>query len=43
MAPEPLIDTLTGMEKVISKKVLAGPVAKKLYRLYEYKSVSIRA
>ena len=36
MTPDALIDTLTGMEKTIFKKVFAGRTAKKIYRLYEY-------
>ena len=36
MTPGTLIDTLTGMEKTIFKKVFAGRMAKKIYRMYEY-------
>ena len=36
--PDYLIDELKGMEKLIYKKVFAGSFAKKIYRLYEYKS-----
>ena len=36
MTPDALIDTLTGMEKTIFKKVFAGRTAKKIYRMYEY-------
>ena len=39
MTPSALIDTLTGMEKTIFKKVFAGRMAKKIYRLYEYGKV----
>ena len=38
MTPDYLIDELKGIEKVIFKKVFAGDFAKKIYRLYEYKS-----
>ena len=36
MTPEALIDELCGMEKRIFKKLYAGKIAKKMYRLYEY-------
>ena len=36
MTPVSLIDELKGMEKSIFKKVFAGGVSKKMYRLYEY-------
>ena len=36
MTPASLIDELKGMEKNIFKKVFAGGVSKKMYRLYEY-------
>lgn len=39
MTPSALINTLTGMEKIIFKKVFAGRMAKKIYRLYEYGKV----
>ena len=32
------IDELSGMERVIFKKLFAGRLAKKIYRLYEYGS-----
>lgn len=37
MTPENMISELTGMEKAIFKKVYGGKVARKLYRLYEYR------
>lgn len=39
MTPEDLIDQLHGMEKKIFKKLYAGKMASKLYKLYEYKKV----
>lgn len=36
MTPLDLIDELQGMEKTVFKKLYAGSMAKKLYRLYEY-------
>ena len=36
LTPEYLVDELSGMEKVIFKKVFAGSFAKKVYRLFEY-------
>ena len=36
--PDKFIDELSGMERVIFKKLFAGRLAKKIYRLYEYKS-----
>jgi hypothetical protein len=38
MTPEEMIDELKGMEKVIFKKVYAGKISKKMYRLYEFTS-----
>lgn len=38
MTPDTLIDELKGMEKFIFKKVFAGKISKKMYRLYEYRS-----
>ena len=38
LTPDVLINELSGMEKVIFKKLFAGKFAKKIYRLYEYKS-----
>lgn len=38
MTPDELINELTGFEKVIYKKVFAGSFAKKMYRMYEFKS-----
>ena len=37
MTPPDLIDQLQGMEKVIFKKLYAGKIARKMYRLYEYR------
>ena len=37
MTPQDLIDQLKGMEKRIFASVYAGGVAKKMYRLYEYR------
>ena len=37
MTPAALIDELTGMEKSIFKKIFAGGMSKKMYRLYEFK------
>lgn len=39
MTPEIFIDKLNGTEKVIFKKLYAGKMSKKLYRLFEYKKV----
>jgi len=39
MTPRSLIDELQGTEKRIFRKVFAGSFSKKLYRLYEYRSV----
>lgn len=36
MTPEYLIEELSGWEKVLFRKLYAGSMAKKLYRLYEY-------
>ena len=36
MTPPELIEQLQGMENVIFKKLYAGSVARKMYRLYEY-------
>ena len=36
MAPADLVDELYGMEKHIFRRVYAGGIAKKLYRLYEF-------
>lgn len=38
MTPQYLIDELHGMEKYIFRKLYAGGVAKKMYRLYEYRT-----
>ena len=37
MTPLDLIDQLQGMEKTIFKKLYAGSVARKMYRMYEYR------
>jgi len=37
LTPAGLIDQLQGMEKHIFKKVFAGSISKKMYRLYEYR------
>jgi uncharacterized membrane protein len=37
MTPEDLIDELCGMENKIFRKLYAGKMASKLYKLYEYK------
>jgi len=37
MTPKDLIDELQGMEKTIFRRIYAGAVAKKMYRLYEFK------
>ena len=39
MTPEDMCEQLEGMEKKIFKKLYAGKMAKKLYKLYEYKKV----
>ena len=38
MTPPKLVDELQGMEKRIFKALYAGSIAKKMYRLYEYRS-----
>lgn len=38
LTPDVMINELRGMEKVVFKKLFAGKLAKKIYRLYEYKS-----
>lgn len=37
MTPEHLIAQLEGMEKIIFRKIFAGNIAKKMYRMYEYR------
>lgn len=37
MTPEDLVDELQGMEKKVFKALYAGGIAKKMYRLYEYR------
>ena len=39
MTPEILVNELEGVERVIFKKIYGGSLARKMYRLYEYKSV----
>ncbi|MBE6968922.1 MAG: class I SAM-dependent methyltransferase [Ruminococcaceae bacterium] len=41
MTPSALIDELQGAEKRIFKKVFAGSFSRKLYRLFEYRSVTL--
>ena len=36
MTPADMIDALQGMEKAVYKRLYAGSIAKKMYRLYEY-------
>ena len=36
MTPSDLIDRLQGMEKTVFRKLYAGGIARKMYRLYEY-------
>lgn len=38
MTPEEMVNELDGLEKVIFKKLYSGGIAKKMYRMYEYKS-----
>lgn len=38
MTPEELVEELQGLEKSIFRKVFAGEIAGKMYRLYEYKN-----
>ena len=38
MTPDALIGQLQGMEKRIFKRMFAGSFAKKMYRLYEYRT-----
>lgn len=39
MTPQNLIDELSGMEKYVFKKLYTGRLSRKMYRLFEYKSV----
>ena len=39
MTPEGYINQLVGMERAIFKKLYAGKMSKKLYKMYEYKKV----
>ena len=39
MTPVYLIDELTGVEKTIFKKLYSGQISKKMYRMYEFRSV----
>ena len=41
ITPQNLIDQLQGMEKTIFRKLYAGKVADKMYRLYEYEGGSL--
>ena len=41
MTPRSLIDELQGAEKRIFRKVFAGSLSRKLYRLYEHRSVAL--
>ena len=41
ITPQNLIDQLQGMEKTIFRKLYAGKIANKMYRLYEYKGGSL--
>ena len=38
MTPQALINELQGMERQVFRSLYAGAVAKKMYRLYEYRS-----
>lgn len=38
MTPQCLIDELSGMEKHIFRKLYAGKISKKLYRLFKYRT-----
>lgn len=40
MTPQKFIDQLKGFEKFIFKKLYAGKISKKLYKLYEFKTAS---
>ena len=37
MTPDKYVNQLKGMEKLIFKKLYAGNLSKKMYRLYEFK------
>ncbi len=37
MTPQDLIDQLNGMEKTVFRKLYAGSIARKMYRMYEYR------
>ena len=39
MTPDTLINELKGTERIIFKKVFGGNFSKRMYRLYEYRSV----
>lgn len=39
LTPDMFVNQLNGVEKIIFKKLYAGKIAKKMYRLYEYVSV----
>ncbi len=38
MTPLPMIEELQGMEKIIFRKIYAGSISRKMYRMYEFKS-----
>ena len=37
MTPREMVEELSGMERVVFKKLYAGSIARKMYRLYEFK------
>ena len=39
MTPDKYIDELQGFEKFIFKKLYAGKLSKKLYKLYEFEKI----
>jgi hypothetical protein len=41
MTPKRYINELKGVEKFIFKKLYAGKLSKKLYKLYEYKKETV--
>ena len=41
MTPKRYINELKGVEKVVFKKLYAGKLSKKLYKLYEYKKETV--
>lgn len=40
MTPEDLVNELKGIERAIFKKLFAGKISQKMYRLYEYRKLS---